>query len=256
MNALRRFLTTAPRRALGVSRGFPVAPFRDLDGNEQRRQTWELGVLEFEGGGTGVYQWPAGSDRGNLWEVVGSAGAFMGNDLLRFDGPDGRRRRVPIETITEEAPDGKRVLVAARLAAGGGHETVEWENPYRTYGTPGADDAARADVYAGFHERVLKGAPDAAPSPANTWPLSPPADSRFYGPENARVDQALLMAIRGSADQESVWVDLPLSDTAPVVFEQRLLEEFQRTYGAPPFEDPERLLSTLFPRRGLRQTVH
>jgi hypothetical protein len=180
----------------------------------------------------------------------------MSNDLLRFDGPDGRRRRGPIETVTEESPDGKHVLVAARLAAGAGQETVEWENPYRKYGTPGADDVARADVYAGLHERVLKGTQGAAPAPANAWPLSPPADSRFYGPANARVDQALLMAIRDSADRESVWVDLPLADAAPVMFERRLLEEFQRTYGAPPFEDPERLLSTLFPRRGLRQTVH
>ncbi|MGH2371832.1 MAG: Gfo/Idh/MocA family protein, partial [Chloroflexota bacterium] len=156
-NALRRFITSRPLRALGVSRAFPVARYRDIDGNERHRQTWELGVIEFDGGATAVYQWPVGSDRSNLWEVIGSSGAIMGTDLLRYDGPDGARRRVPLETITEDLPGGGKTLVAMRWNASPSVPAVEWENPYRRYHLPGADDVARADVYAGLHEAITTG---------------------------------------------------------------------------------------------------
>ena len=62
--------------------------------------------------------------------------------------------------------------------------------------------------------------------------------------------------MRESAYRGNVWLDLPLEGGQPAAFERQLHEEFERTYGAPPFEDPERVLSTLFPRRGLTQTVH
>ena len=48
INALRRFITSAPRRVLGVSRSLPVHPFTDIDGSTHDRRTWELGVIEFE----------------------------------------------------------------------------------------------------------------------------------------------------------------------------------------------------------------
>jgi predicted dehydrogenase len=256
MNALRRFITVPPRRALGLSREFPVAPFRDLDGNERRRQTWELGAIDFAGGQMAIYQWPVGSDRGNLWEVIGSEGAFMGTDLLLFDGPHGARRRIGIETITEDAPGGGTSLVAMRLAPGGPHgaRVIEWENPYRRYHLRGADDVARADIYAGLHQAITQGAPPI--TPAGAWPASPPSSACFYGPDNARADQELLMAVRESAYRGNVWIDLPLSPGQPTGLERRLHEEFERTYGADPFEEPDRLLGQLFPRRGLTQTVH
>ena len=117
-NALRRFLPGRPLRALGVSRPFAVAPYRDLDGQEQRAQTWELGVIEFEGGQTAVYQWPVGSDRGNLWEVVGDAGAIMGPDLVLFDGPQGGRRRLALETVSEDGPGAGGAARPGRPALG------------------------------------------------------------------------------------------------------------------------------------------
>jgi predicted dehydrogenase len=263
-NALRRFLPGRPLRALGVSRPFAVVPYRDLDGQEQRVQTWELGVIEFEGGQTAVYQWPVGSDRGNLWEVVGDAGAIMGTDIVLFDGPQGRRRRLALETVVEEAHgaqtgQGRPALVALRWDTGESRPPVVWENPYRRYNLATADEVARADVYAGLHEQIDAGDSGDAGVAGETdrgWPASPPADARFYGGPNARADQELLMALRESARRDSAWVDLPLPPDEPTAFERQLHQEFQAAYGTPPFSDPEALLGRLFPRRGLQQTVH
>jgi len=259
ISALRRFITAAPRRMLGVSRTVPVHPFEDIDGRQYDRRTWELGVIEFHAEDQiAVYQWPVGSDRGNSWEVVGSGGAIMGADLLLFEGSSRARRRVPIETITEAAPDGGKELVALRLSPGG-RPVVEWENPYRRYHLPGPDDVARADIYVALHAAIEahgRGTPPAPDWAAAGWPASPPASASFYGAENGRADQELLIAMRESAYRGNVWLDLPLDRGQPTAFERQLHKEFERTYGAPPFEDPERLLSTLFPRRGLTQTVH
>jgi predicted dehydrogenase len=257
-NALRRFATGCPRRALGVSRSFKVAPYRTLEGATRREQTWELGVIEYDGGETAVYQWPVGSDRGNLWEVVGDAGAIMGSDLVLFDD-DGRARRLPIETVTEpgSGPDARPVLVALRWDTGAGRAPVVWENPYRAYGLGNADDIARADVYAGLHQAITAGTPsDAATTGPGGWTPGPTGDARFYGGPNARADQELLMAIRESAHQGNVWIDLPLPVGQPTTFERQLHAEFEAGYGAPPFDDPEPLLGRLFPRLGLVQTVH
>jgi predicted dehydrogenase len=255
-NALRRFLPARPARALGVTRPFRVAPFRDLEGAEQRVQTWELGVIEYPGGESAVYQWPVGSDRGNLWEVVGDAGAIMGPDLVLFDGPNGGRRRIAPETVSEPDAAGTPLLVALRYDAGDGRPPAVWENPYRRYGLTAADEIARADIFLGLAARIAAGqnAPgDGAGEP--DWPVAPAAADRFYGAPNARADQELLMAVRESARQGSAWIDLPLAAT-PTAFEAQLHEEFETRYGAPPFSDPESLLGRLFPRRGLEQTVH
>jgi len=242
-SALRRFITAPARRTLGASRSLPVHAFTDIDGRQYDRRTWELGVIEFQSEDqVAVYQWPVGSDRGNLWEVVGTAGAFMGPDLLRFDGPNGGRRRIPLETINEDLPEGGAELVAMRYALGNadGGQHVTWENPYRRYRLRGPDDVARADIYAGLYQRITSGQPDA----------------RFYGAEQARIDQELLMAIRESAFRGSTWIDLPLPPGQATEFERTLHQEFEATYGAPPFEDQAALLAQVFPRRGLVQTVH
>jgi len=230
-------------------------------------------VIDFEGGGTAVYQLPAGSDRGNFWEVVGDDGALMGPDLVRFDGPDGGRRRLPPESRSEPGPGGQPVLVALRWDAGGGRPPVIWENPYRRYGLGGADDVARADVYAGLSEAIgaSRAAPAAAPGAGGAaevpggppepegpaaWPASPPAAARIYGAPNARADQALLVALRESARRGGTWLQLPLPAGEVTAFEGLLHAEFERAYGVPPFGDPETILGHLFPRRGLVQTLH
>lgn len=253
INALRRFITSRPTRILGLTREFAVAPYKDLDGQTQRRQTWETGAIDFASGQLGVYQYPVGSDRGNLWEVIGDRGALMGADLVLFDGPDNARRRIQPETITEDSSTGQKVLAALRYAPGHGLPTVEWENPYRRYGTPGSDDVARADIYTALYEAITNGAPETPI--ADGWPDTPPTSARFYGPQNGRADLELLMALRESHARGNTWLDLPLLGDRNTTFERRLHEEFERTYGADPFSDAESLLSKLFPRRGLAQSL-
>jgi len=277
MNALRRFITAKPARILGLTRDFAVSPYKDLDGNTQRRQSWELGAIEFTGsagaststssststgsdtgagpsapGPFAIYQQPVGSDRGNLWEVIGSDGALMGTDLVLFDGDAGARRRVQLETITDDTPTGK-VLAALRYSPGQGKPTVEWENPYRRYATPGSDDVARADIYTALHDAITSGAPSIQMD--GGWPHTPPTTARFYGAANARADLELLMALRESAARGNTWIDLPLPKDHLTTFERRLHEAFVGAYGADPSSDPEALLTRLFPRRGLATTI-
>ena len=185
-NALRRFLPGRPLRALGVSRPFAVAPYRDLDGQEQRAQTWELGVIEFEGGQTAVYQWPVGSDRGNLWEVVGDAGAIMGTDLVLFDGPEGARRRLALETGRREARAGERAGRPWSPCAGTpGTAARPWSGRIPTGATtwprrtrwPG-----RTSTPACTNGVARRRRGDAATrGRRREWPAGPPAGARFYG---------------------------------------------------------------------------
>ena len=255
MNALRRFITAPPSRVLGLSREVDVPMYRDLDGVERHRQSWELGAIDFPTGQVAVYQLPVGSDRGNLWEVIGTQGSLMGTDLVLFDGPNGARRRVHMETIAEDTTYGRNVIDALRYAPGEGLPTVTWENPYRRYATTSADEIARADIYTAFHDAIAAGKGTPATPTESGWPQTPPTAASFYGPQNGRADVELLMAVRESAARGNTWIDLPLPKGQDTTFESQVHQAFERTYGAAPFSDPERLLSTLFPRRGLAQSV-
>jgi hypothetical protein len=232
MNAIRRFITSEPQRVMGFAQSVEIEPYLDLIGQRQTTMPWELGVIEFHGGERCVYQLPAGIDRGNHWEIAGTRGALMGNELVLFEGEQRRPRRLPIETITT-AVQGRQAIHSVRVNT---DPPVVWENPYRDYALPPhADDVARADILVTFHRAVVDDVPPA------------------YGAPNARRDQELVIAVRESARLGSVWLDLPLR--APTGLEQQQLAEFRQTYGADPFDDVERLLGTLFPRRGVRWTV-
>src|SRR5687768_7294630 len=196
MNALRRFITAPPSRALGFTRELDVPMYRDLDGVERRRQSYEHALLDFPSGQVAVYQNPVGSDRGNLWEVVGTQGSLMGTDLVLFDGPNGARRRVHMETIAEDTTYGRNVIDALRYAPGEGLPTVTWENPYRRYATTSADEVARADIYTALHDAITAGKGTPETPTESGWPQTPPTSASFYGPENGRADVELLMAVR------------------------------------------------------------
>ena len=233
MSAARRFLTGRPVRALGVTQPVEVPPFQDIDGEIQRQQAWELGVIEFDDGGRCVYQWPVASDRGNHWEIIGTRGAIMGSDLLLSEGIGRRQhRRYPIETIMGRAEDGGETIERVQVAT---DPPVVWENPHRSYALPGPDDVARADIWLGLHPAIVEG-----------------RSATTYGAA-ARTDQELLIAIRESARLGSVWVDLPLRDETGL--ECQMHDEFRRQY-ADPFGDPEALVGQFFPRPSVAQTAY
>ncbi|HVA89094.1 MAG TPA: hypothetical protein VNL71_04555, partial [Chloroflexota bacterium] len=198
----------------------------DLMGQPNRVHPWELGVIEFAGGATCVYQQPVHRARGNSWEIVGTDGYIAGNELVIERG---ERHRYPIESVTEEQ-DGKQVLVAVRVAT---DPPVAWENPYRRYGLTAPDDVARADVLAGMHTAITR----------NQEPA--------YGAQQARTDQEVLLALRESARLGSIWIDLPLR--APTGLEQAIHETYRAKYGRDPVAGAAPETTTAFPRQGVSQ---
>ena len=231
--AMRRFITSRPVSVLGVSAPVAVQPFIEVDGQTRSERTWELGVIEFAEGERAVYQWPIGTTRGNEWEVAGTQGAIVGNEVVLWEDSRRRRgRRLPIETVLGTTADGSETITHAELAT---EPPLTWENPYRQYALPSADDVARADTWLGLHRSIVEGRPS------------------VYG-ASARTDLELLIAIRESSRQESRRLDLPLG--APTELEGQLHAEFVQQYGAEPFEDAEALLSRLFPAPSLSRSPY
>ncbi|MGI8913068.1 MAG: Gfo/Idh/MocA family protein [Chloroflexota bacterium] len=229
LSAVRSIIQAAPTRALGVARDVEGPERPDLMGQPNRLHPWELGVIEFAGGATCVYQQPIHRARSNYWEIVGTDGYIAGNELVIERG---ERRRYPIESVMEEQ-GGKQVLAAVRVAT---DPPLVWENPYRRYGLAAADDVARADVLAGMHAAITQG-------------TEPP-----YGGQEARTDQEVLLALRESARLGSTWIDLPLQ--APTGLERSIHETYRAKYGRDPLEEAATLATTTYPRQGVSQYLH
>ena len=189
MAAMRRFITSRPVGVWGTSAPVAVQPFVEVDGQTRTQRTWELGVIEFAGGERAIYQWPIGTTRGNEWEVAGTQGAIVGNEVVLWEDSRRRRgRRLPIETVLGTTADGSETITHAELAT---EPPLTWENPYRQYALPSVDDVARADTWLGLHRSIVEGRP------------------AVYG-ASARTDLELLIAIRESSRQGNRRLDLPL----------------------------------------------
>ncbi len=68
MNAIRTLVQSEPVRVVGH--------VKEIGGS-----SWEVGVVEFENGVSLVYELPT-RRRGNYWEIDGTEGAIVGNELL------------------------------------------------------------------------------------------------------------------------------------------------------------------------------
>jgi predicted dehydrogenase len=210
MNAVRTHLGREATRVVGFSGTCPAAP-------QAQPSDWELGLIDFAGGATAVYQLPARRERGNYWEIDGTRGHIIGSDLFLY-GDDGRRVRHPLEAETAAGANGF-TLVRMKVAT---DPPIVWENPYRSYELPaGADDVEGTPVQ--------------------------------YGAENARRDQEILIALRESASTGNRPVALPL--TAVTAHEQTLHERYRETYGHDPLDVSDAATRRLYPRRGVKQTL-
>ena len=169
----------------------------------------EIGVVEFENGASALYELPT-RRRGNYWEIDGTEGAIVGDELQLYNGRE--TKSYPIHTITGEV-DGKRTIVEARVDT---DPPVVWENPLKKYGLGDADDVARAAAHYSIYKAVVE---DAEPE---------------YGAENARKDQEILIAIRESALKGSVPIQLPLTEVTE--HERQLHERYKTQYGHDPLE--------------------
>jgi predicted dehydrogenase len=196
MNAIRTLIQSEAKCAVGYVPKGPGAPR-------------EIGIVEFENGASALYELPT-RRRGNYWEIDGTKGAIVGNDLQLYNGRE--TKNYPIQTITGEV-DGKRTIVEARVDT---DPPVVWENPLKKYGLGDADDVARAAAHYSIYKAVVD---DIEPE---------------YGAENARKDQEILIAIRESALKGSIPIQLPLTEITE--YERQLHEQYKAQYGHDPLE--------------------
>jgi predicted dehydrogenase len=224
MNALRTLLGSEATRVVGYSRSFPAAPSGEA-------ADWELGLVDFASGAVAVYELPSRRERGNYWEIDGTRGQLIGNDLFLYDA-DGKRVRYPLEREMGERSRGP-TLVRMKVAT---DPPIVWENPYHEYGLPGGDDeVARADQLFSIYHAVVDGRPVQ------------------YGAENARRDQEILIALRESARNGNHPVALPLRVVTS--HEEELHAHYRERYGHDPLDLGETATRQLYPRRGVRQTL-
>ena len=211
MNAIRTLVQSEAVRVIGHA--------KEIGGS-----SWEVGVVEFENGVSLVYELPT-RRRGNYWEIDGTKGSIVGNELVLY-GKTGTET-YPIQTVTTEV-DGVSVVDHTRVDT---DPPVIWDNPLKAFGLVEADDVARgAELHSIYRAIVEEAEPE-------------------YGALNGRTDQEILIAIRESARNGGQPIDLPL--TKITGHEENLHREYRERYGVDPFDPIEEQKSILFPQRGV-----
>lgn len=211
INAIRTLVQSTPVRVIGHA--------KEIGGS-----SWEIGVVEFENGVSLVYELPI-RRRGNYWEIDGTKGSIVGNELLLYR--EAGTETYPIQTVTTEV-DGVEVVDHARVDT---DPPVIWENPLKAFGLADADDVARAAELHSIYRAIVEG-------------VEPE-----YGAVNGRTDQEILIAIRESARNGGQPIDLPLTEITG--HEENLHREYRERYGVDPFDPIEKQKSLLFPQRGV-----
>ena len=189
---------------------------------------WEVGIVEFANGVSLVYELPT-RRRGNYWEIDGTKGAIIGNELLLYR--DNGTETYPIQTGTTEV-EGVQSVDHARVDT---DPPVIWENPLKTLGLTDTDDVARGAELHSIYRAIVEG-------------IEPE-----YGAVNGRTDQEILIAIRESARNGGVSINLPLTEITG--HEESLHREYRERYGVDPFDPIEKQKSILFPQRGVVWTA-
>ncbi len=211
MNAIRTLVQSQAVRVVGHA--------KEIGGS-----TWEVGVVEFENGVSLVYELPT-RRRGNYWEIDGTKGAIIGNELLRYR--ETGTETYPIQTVMTEV-DGVAVIDHTRVDT---DPPIIWENPLKVFGLENADDVARGAELHSIYRAIVEG-------------VEPE-----YGAVNGRTDQEILIAIRESARNGGKPIDLPLTEITR--HEENLHREYRGRYGVDPFDPIEKQKSILFPQRGV-----
>ncbi len=211
MNAIRTLVQSEAVRAVGHAK-------------EIGATSWEVGIVEFDNGVSLVYELPT-RRRGNYWEIDGTEGSIVGNELLLYR--EGRTETYPIQTITTEV-EGIAVVDHARVDT---DPPIIWENPLKIFGLENADDVARGAELHSIYRAITE---DVEPE---------------YGAVNGRSDQEILIAIRESARNGGKPIDLPLIEITR--YEESMHREYHEKYGVHPFDTIEQQKSILFPQRGV-----
>ena len=211
MNAIRTLVGSQPVRVIGHAK-------------EIGDRSWEVGIVEFENDISLVYEFPT-RRRGNYWEIDGTKGAIVGNELLLYR--ETGTETYPIQTVTTEVA-GVSVIDHTRVDT---DPPVIWENPLKSFGLADADDVARGTELHSIYRAIVEG-------------VEPE-----YGALNGRTDQEILIAIRESARKRGQPIDLPLTEITG--HEEILHREYLERYGVDPFDPIEKQKRILFPQRGV-----
>jgi predicted dehydrogenase len=222
ISAARNLIGSPATRVRGFARETSVPPHGDRVGRDYMTGPYEHGLIEYANGAVCFYQYPLYPHFRNTWDVLGTTGAIVGQELVLVR--DGQKESYPIRQELDasgEVPILRRVYVET-------DPPIVWENPYTDFPIgAGADDIGRTDILAGTRTAILE---DTEPA---------------YGAAKARADQETLIAIRESARRDGEWVALPL--TALTVAERELHEEYARRYGHDPLGDIESVLALQHP---------
>jgi predicted dehydrogenase len=180
-----------PTRIVAVERTYPVqshpssASGRDVDSEQ-----WEHAVISFANGATGVFDWTSiGYGSAIRWQrstrFLATRGMALGDELTLLSPDDKRATRVRIERRIHNI-GGMEVL--AEIVA---HTDppIHWTNPFARYYL---DDEmiAEASCLMSLVDAIRIGKPPE------------------YGPEKARTDQAIYVAMKQSAAQDGTPVEL------------------------------------------------
>lgn len=258
-SAIRKLVGAEAERVLGWDGVVPVINMISYGGEPMSQSMWDGGLIKFPGHVHCIFEMPPKRPVWrHFWEVEGTKGYLgavgaiadgakghrWGEGLVLDDpqtlqqltddfeaGANQRERGYPIEWVYGER-GGQRVLEAVRVNT---DPPVVWENPYARYGICDDDAVSKATYLESIYRAVTEGAP------------------LVYGPENARRDMELWLAIRESAWRGNVWIDLPLTEMTSV--ERAMLEEFERRYGCDPLGDIEQQLQAVYDRTPVMWTI-
>ena len=200
-----------PIQVTGLVRDYPLAAHWSRLANKfgERSETQEHGLIDFEGGQVGVFHWTSvGYDLPLRWWRSSRFLAEKGMGITIGMGLD-LEERLSLLTPNGEAPafihlerrfervDGGALVGMYAHTGDPSQPVIEWQNPFRPvqqgHGTQWHDDEIGvAGCLMSLVNAVRTG----------TEPT--------YGPQQGRLDQELILAIRLSSEQGGAPVKLPL----------------------------------------------
>ena len=213
VSVMRSYLgfNARPLRISGSVHAYPLAAHwaRNSGNRGERNETQEHGMVEFEGGQVGIFHWTsAGYDSALRWWRSSRFLAEKGMGITIGEGLD-VEERLSVLTPDGEAPqlirierrwercDGGALVAMVAHTSDLAQPTITWENPFRPqrqgHGVQWHDDEIGV---AGCLLSLVNAVRDGG--------------EPTYGPQQARLDQEIILGLRQSAAENGQPVAFPL----------------------------------------------